>query len=451
MNSAVKKYKEERKESSKKDIAVDVKSVTKKYRIHHEKIPSLKQTILKFKRTAYEEFLALDDVSISVKHGETCGLIGPNGSGKSTLLKLMAKIIQPTSGKIAVNGSLSALLELGAGFHPDLTGRENIYINAAILGMKKRNIDSKLDNIIAFSELERFIDMPVKNYSSGMYMRLGFSVAINVNPDILLIDEVLAVGDQAFQAKCYKVIYDFMKSGKTIIIVSHDLETISDLCSKVVFLKDGKIIDMGKPLGIVSKYRSYIEELEKKRIIEQQRAERKKIFKTVIEGNRKIVDGEEISRMSNLSIGGETINRFGSGGAEIMTIDLFDKSGKAVDYCSFGDEVKLAYKVLFKENIEEPIFGIRITDYRGNIIYGTNSRLNKIRTGVFKKSDEATVAFSFKVTLIGGEYSVSPAVGYNDNKTYCDWINNMFSINVLHRNMAEGLADLNPDMSIEKK
>ncbi|MDD5623084.1 MAG: ABC transporter ATP-binding protein, partial [Actinomycetota bacterium] len=207
MNSAVKKYKEERKESSKKDIAVDVKSVTKKYRIHHEKIPSLKQTILKFKRTAYEEFLALDDVSISVKHGETCGLIGPNGSGKSTLLKLMAKIIQPTSGKIAVNGSLSALLELGAGFHPDLTGRENIYINAAILGMKKRNIDSKLDNIIAFSELERFIDMPVKNYSSGMYMRLGFSVAINVNPDILLIDEVLAVGDQAFQAKCYKVIY----------------------------------------------------------------------------------------------------------------------------------------------------------------------------------------------------------------------------------------------------
>src|SRR3972149_11396894 len=451
MNGAGKKHNGERTRKSGNDTAVAVESVTKRYRIHHEKIPSLKQTILKLKRTTYEEFLALDNVSFSIKHGETCGLIGPNGSGKSTLLKLMAKIIQPTSGKIMVNGSLSALLELGAGFHPDLTGRENIYINAAILGMKKKDVDRKLNDIIGFSELERFIDMPVKNYSSGMYMRLGFSVAINVNPDILLVDEVLAVGDQAFQAKCYKVIYDFMKSGKTIIIVSHDLETISDLCSKVIFLKDGKIIDIGKPLDIVSKYRAYIEELEKKRIIEQQRAERKKIFKTVIEGNRKVIDGEEISRLSNLSIDGETINRFGSGDAEIINIGLLDKSKKAIDYCSYGDEVRLVYKVLFKQDVEGPIFGIRITDYRGNIIYGTNSRLNSIRTGVFKKGDEVTVTFSFKVTLIGGEYSVSPAVGYNDNKTYCDWINNMFSINVIHRNVAEGLADLNPDMSIEKK
>ncbi|MFA5015646.1 MAG: ABC transporter ATP-binding protein [Actinomycetota bacterium] len=450
MDFARKKYIEERLKSG-NDTAVAVKSVTKRYRIHHEKTPSLKQTILKFKRTTYEEFLALDDVSFSIKHGETCGIIGPNGSGKSTLLKLMARIIQPTSGEIIVNGPLSALLELGAGFHPDLTGRENIYINAAILGMKKRDVDRKLNDIIGFSELERFIDMPVKNYSSGMYMRLGFSVAINVNPDIMLVDEVLAVGDQAFQAKCYKVIYDFMKRGKTIIIVSHDLETISDLCSKVVFLRDGKIVDMGKPLDIVSKYRAYIEELEKKRIIEQQRAERKKIFKTVIEGNRKVVSGEEISRLSNLSIGGETINRFGSGDADITDISLIDKSGRAIDYCSFGDEVKVVYKVLFKENVEDPIFGIRITDYRGNVIYGTNSRLHNMRTGVFKKNDKATVTFSFKVTLIGGEYSLSPAVGYNDNKTYCDWINNMFNLNVIHRNVAEGITDLNPEINIEKQ
>src|SRR4030065_2154386 len=399
MNSTGKKYKENRIKNSTNGTAVAVKSVTKRYRIHHEKIPSLKQTILKFKRTTYEEFLALDDVSFSIKHGETCGIIGPNGSGKSTLLKMMARIIQPTSGEIIINGPLSALLELGAGFHPDLTGRENIYINAAILGMKKRDVDRKLNDIIEFSELERFIDTPVKNYSSGMYMRLGFSVAVNVNPDILLVDEVLAVGGQAFQAKCYKVIYDFMKMGKTIIIVSHDLDTISDLCSKVIFLKDGKIMDMGKPLDIVSKYRAHIEELEKKRIIEQQRAERKKIFKTVIEGNRKVIDGEEISRLSHLSIGGETINRFGSGDADITSINLLDKSGKTIDYCSFGDEVKVVYKVLFKENVEDPIFGIRITDYRSNIIYGTNSRLNSIRTGVFKEGDEATVALSFKVAL----------------------------------------------------
>ena len=450
MDFTQKKYIEERLKSG-NDTAVAVKSVTKRYRIHHEKIPSLKQTILKFKRTTYEEFLALDDVSFSIKHGETCGIIGPNGSGKSTLLKLMARIIQPTSGEIIINGSLSALLELGAGFHPDLTGRENIYINAAILGMKKRDVDRKLNDIIGFSELERFIDMPVKNYSSGMYMRLGFSVAINVNPDIMLVDEVLAVGDQAFQAKCYKVIYDFMKRGKTIIIVSHDLETISDLCSKVVFLKDGKIANMGKPLDVVSKYRAYIEKLEKKRIIEQQRAERKKIFKTVIEGNRKIIEGEEINKLSDLNIDGETIDRFGSGDAEITDVSLLDKSEKAVKYCSYGDEVRLVYKVLFKEDVEGPIFGIRITDYKANIIYGTNSRLHNIKTGVFKKGEKATVTYSFRVALIGGEYSVSTAVGYNDNKTYCDWVNDILEINVIDRNIAEGITDLNPEISIEKK
>jgi len=443
-------YREKRLMNHANDLAVEVKSVSKRYRIYHEKVPSLKQTILTLRRTTYEEFLALDNVSFSVKHGETCGIIGPNGSGKSTILKLLAKIIQPNSGKVIVNGPLSALLELGAGFHPDLTGRENIYINAAILGMRKRDVDRKLNDIIDFSGLERFIDTPVKNYSSGMYMRLGFSVAINVNPDILLVDEVLAVGDQAFQSKCYKVIYDFMKSGKTIIIVSHDLDTISDLCSKVIFLKDGKIMDIGKPLDIVSKYRAYVEELEKKRIVEQQRAERKKIFKTVIDSNRKIVDGEEIGRLSHLSIDGETINRFGSGDAEITGINMFDEGGRKKDYCEYGDSIKITYNVLFKNKVEEPIFGIRITDYRGNIIYGTNSRLKKIETGVFNKNEEAKVTFSFKVNLIGGEYYVSPAVGYNDNKTYCDWVDDMFTINVIHRNIAEGLADLDPEISIEK-
>ncbi len=443
-------YREKRMKGSDNDTAVEVKSVSKRYRIYHEKVPSLKQTILTLRRTTYEEFSALRDISFSVKHGETCGIIGPNGSGKSTLLKLMARIIRPTSGKIIINGPLSALLELGAGFHPDLTGRENIYINAAILGMRKKDVDRKLDDIIEFSELERFIDTPVKNYSSGMYMRLGFSVAVNVNPDILLIDEVLAVGDQSFQSKCYKVIYDFMKNGKTIIIVSHDLDTISDLCSKVIFLKDGEIIDMGKPLDMVSKYRAYVEELEKKRIIQQQRAERKKIFKTVIDSNRKVVDGEEISRLSNLSIDGETISRFGSGDAEIVSMGLFEKSGRKIDYCRYGDEVKLTYNVLFKNKVEEPVFGIRITDYRGNIIYGTNTRLKKIGTGTFNKGDETAVIFSFKINLVGGEYSVSPAVGYNDNKTYCDWVNDMFTINVIHRNIAEGLADLDPEISIER-
>ncbi|MCD4670443.1 MAG: ABC transporter ATP-binding protein, partial [Actinomycetia bacterium] len=429
---------------------VDIRSVSKNYRIYHEKIPSLKNTIIRGRRTTFEEFMALDDISLSINHGQTIGMIGPNGSGKSTLLKLMARIIRPTKGEIIVNGPMSALLELGAGFHPDLTGKENIYINAAILGMKKREVDGKLDEIIGFSGLEKFIDTPVKNYSSGMYMRLGFSVAINVNPDILLVDEVLAVGDQAFQAKCYKVIYDFMKRGKTIIIVSHDLETIADLCSRVVFLKDGKIKEMGKPLDIVSKYRAFVEEIEKKRIIEQQRSARKKIFKSVIEENRKILSGEEISRLSNLSIDGETINRFGSGDAEITGIRMLDKKDREVDYCKYGDDIRIVYDVLFKAEVEEPIFGIRITDYKQNIIYGTNSRLQRVRSQTYNNGERASIEFAFTVTMMGGQYSLSPAVGNNDGKTYYDWVNDMLMLNVMHNNIAEGICDLNPAIIIKK-
>jgi ABC-type polysaccharide/polyol phosphate transport system ATPase subunit len=450
MNKKENKYIRKKIKDSRDDEAIDIRSVFKRYRIYHEKIPSLKNTILRRKRTTFEEFLALDDISFTVDHGQTLGIIGPNGSGKSTLLKLMAKILQPTSGKVVVNGSLSALLELGAGFHPDLTGRENVYINAAILGMRKKDVDKKMDEIIEFSELAKFIDTPVKNYSSGMYMRLGFSVAINVNPDILLVDEVLAVGDQAFQAKCYKVIYDFMKKGKTIIIVSHDLDTISDLCNKVIFLKDGKIVDMGKPLNMVVEYRAYIEELEKKRIIEQQRSERKKIFKTVIEGNRKIVDGEEIIKLTDSSVGGETIKRFGSGDAEIQNIKLLDSKGREIDFCKYGDNVKIVYEVLFKKKIEEPVFGVRIKDFRGNIVYGTNTKLNNIKTGTFKKDDLIKVVFNQKVPLIGGEYSISSAVAYKDNITYCDWVNDMFTINVISRKIAEGIADLNSRIEIKK-
>ncbi|MBC7333756.1 MAG: ABC transporter ATP-binding protein [Actinobacteria bacterium] len=431
-------------------VAVDVRSISKIFRIYHGKNPSLKDAILKGKRVTYEEFLALDNVSFSVYKGETFGIIGPNGSGKSTLLKLIARILVPNSGEIVINGSVSALLELGAGFHADLTGRENIYINAAILGMKKREIDKKFDEIVRFSELERFIDTPVKNYSSGMYMRLGFSVAINVNPDILLVDEVLAVGDQAFQSKCYQVIYDFMRRGKTIIIVSHDLETISDLCKRVAFLKNGKIEDIGNPIVVINKYRSYIEEMERKRIIEQQKEERKKIFKSLVEGERKVIDGEEIDKLSRVSINGEVVNRFGSGDAEIKRIRLVDKDGKDVDFCKYGDEVNIVMDVLFNTEVEDPIFGIRITDHRGNIVYGTNNRLNNIRSGTFKKGDLVKVIFSQRIVFIGGTYFVSPSVGYKDTKTYCDWVNNMLTINVIHHNRAEGIADLNSEITIEK-
>ncbi len=432
------------------EYAVSVKNVTKRYRIHYEKNPSLKETIIHLRRTKFIEFLALDDVSFNVSRGETLGIIGPNGSGKSTMLKLISKILKPTSGEVLVNGTISALLELGAGFHPDLTGRENIFINAAILGMKRRDVEKKFGEIVAFSELEKFIDMPVKNYSSGMYMRLGFSVAINVNPDILLVDEVLAVGDQAFQAKCYKVIYDFIKQGKTIIIVSHDLGTIQDLCNRVIFLKDGKIEQIGGPVAVVSSYREFVENIEMKRAHEQQKEERKKIFQTIIENNQKVITGEDIDRLAATNLGSNVINRFGSGDAEITDIKLLDSMGRQIDYCKYGDDISIEFDAVFKAEVEDPIFGIRIIDFKGNTVYGTNNRLNNIIVGTFKPGDSVRVTFKNKIVLMGGEYYVSPAVGYKDFRTYCDWVNNMLTLNIIKHDKAEGIADLNTNMSVQK-
>ena len=432
------------------DYAVSVRNVTKRYRIHYEKNPSLKETIIHLRRTNFIEFLALDDVSFDIKHGETLGIIGPNGSGKSTMLKLISRILKPTRGEVIVNGTISALLELGAGFHPDLTGRENIFINAAILGMKRRDVEKKFNEIVEFSELEKFIDMPVKNYSSGMYMRLGFSVAINVNPDILLVDEVLAVGDQAFQAKCYKVIYDFIKQGKTIIIVSHDLGTIQDLCNRVIFLKNGKIEQIGGPVAVVSSYREFVENIEMERAHEQQKEERKKIFQTIIENNQKVISGEDIDRLAATNLGNNVINRFGSGDAEITDIRLLDSKGQQIDFCKYGDEVSIEFDAVFKAEVEDPIFGIRIVDFKGNTVYGTNNRLNNIVVGTLKPGDRVKVVFKNKIVLMGGVYYVSPAVGYKDFRTYCDWVNNMLTLNVIKHEKAEGIADLNTAMSVHK-
>ena len=432
------------------DYAVSVKNVTKRYRIHYEKNPSLKETIIHLRRTKFIEFLALDDISFDVRRGETLGIIGPNGSGKSTMLKLISRILKPTKGEVIVNGTISALLELGAGFHPDLTGRENIFINAAILGMKRRDVEKKFSEIVAFSELEKFIDMPVKNYSSGMYMRLGFSVAINVNPDILLVDEVLAVGDQAFQAKCYKVIYDFIKQGKTIIIVSHDLGTIQDLCNRVIFLKNGRIEQIGGPVAVVNSYREYVENIEMERAHEQQKEERKKIFQTIIENNQKVITGEDIDRLAATNLGSNVINRFGSGDAEITDIRLLDSKGQQIDYCKYGDEASIEFDAVFKAEVEDPIFGIRIVDFKGNTVYGTNNRLNNVVVGVLKQGDRVKVVFRNTIVLMGGMYYVSPAVGYKDFRTYCDWVNNMLTLNVIKHEKAEGIADLNTSMSILK-
>lgn len=226
---------------SKYDEAIIVDDVDKSFKLYYDKATTLKERILFRKRNAYEKKEILSDIDLTIKKGETVALIGVNGSGKSTLLKLMTKIIYPNKGKIIINGKLTSLLELGAGFHPDFSGRENIYFNASIFGLTRAEIDKRIDKIIEFSELGTFIDNPVRTYSSGMYMRLAFSVAINVDADILLIDEILAVGDQHFQDKCFEKLRELKKDKKTIVIVTHDMNAVKNLCDRAVWLYNGRI------------------------------------------------------------------------------------------------------------------------------------------------------------------------------------------------------------------
>lgn len=236
------------------NVAINFSHVNKSFRIYKDRSHTFKDWVLDHKRTGYSLNEVLHDVSFSVEKGHAVGLIGHNGCGKSTTLKLLNRILFPDAGSITMHGRVSGLIELGAGFHPDMTGRENIYINATIFGLKKKEIDARIDRIIQFSELERFIDNPVRTYSSGMYMRLAFSIAINVDADILLIDEILAVGDAGFQSKCFEKMREIQNSGTTIVIVSHSMEQICSLCDRVIWLENGVIVKQGEPRAVCDEY-----------------------------------------------------------------------------------------------------------------------------------------------------------------------------------------------------
>lgn len=240
--------------------AIEVKDVQKSFKVYRDKPTTLGERLIFWKRNKFENRPILKGISFTVDKGEAVGLIGSNGCGKSTTLKLLTKIIYPTSGEIIINGKVSALIELGAGFHPDMSGRENIYINASIFGLTRKEIDSKLEQIIEFSGLEDFIDNPVRTYSSGMYMRLAFAVAINVEADILFIDEILSVGDAAFQEKCFKKLFEIIEKGTTIIIVSHSLGQIEQICNRSIWIKNGRIEMDGTPKEVHKKYLNYMKE-----------------------------------------------------------------------------------------------------------------------------------------------------------------------------------------------
>jgi lipopolysaccharide transport system ATP-binding protein len=380
-----------------------------------------------------DEFWALNDISFEVKKGETLGIIGPNGSGKTTLLKLLNGIFWPDKGKITVKGRVGALIELGAGFHPLLTGRENVYINGAILGMTKRQVDEKFDEIMEFADIGDFIDSPVKNYSSGMYVRLGFSIAIHSSPDLLLVDEALSVGDAQFVQKCLGWFTQFREKGGTTIFVSHDMNLIKTNCEKAILLEHGSILDEAKPKEIIDAYNALIFE---------------KIAANIegkdISSNRSIITKEKgISKVQ--------YQHYGTGEAEILEANLVDLRERPLRTINSGEEGIFRIRVGFKTLIKDVVVGITIRNNIGLDMYGVNTLWKNMNIGKCRVGDVLVVEFKQTIMLGRGDYYVNVAINEKapEGLIRLDWVPDMIQFSVVQGEEYLGFFDLNSDISFK--
>ena len=385
--------------------AVSVENVWKYFRLYHEKNQYLKSTLLRGRRARYDEFWALKGVDFEIPFGSTFGIIGSNGSGKSTLLKCLAGILSPDKGSVSCNGRMAALLELGAGFHPDLSGRENIYLNGAILGMTRSEIDRKLEEIIDFSGLEKFVDTPVKNYSSGMVVRLGFAVATNVDPEILIIDEVLAVGDESFQHRCHEKIESFRQEGRTIILVSHGLMQVAQLCSTVAWLEKGVIQEIGPSYEVIGKYAGQSHDAAPK-------AE------------------------------GEIGERWGSHEAEITRAEFVNADGVPVHVLKSGEPISLQIDYTAHMPIKEPVFGIRITHLHGTNVWGSNTKRMGFQPATLNNSGTITLNIP-ELPILAGTYDLTVALtDQHETYEYDHWERRVRFDVVQYNSFDEGLIQI---------
>ena len=422
------------------DTAIKITNLTKIYKLYARNRDRLKDSLGLSKKATYKEHYALKNVDMEVKTGESVGIIGVNGSGKSTILKIITGVLNPTSGDVQINGRISALLELGAGFNMEYTGLENVYLNGTMMGFTEKEIDERLQDILDFADIGDFVYQPVKTYSSGMFVRLAFAVAINIDPEILIVDEALSVGDVFFQAKCYHKFEEFKKMGKTILFVSHDLTSIAKYCDRVILLNKGVKLAEGNPKDMVNMY--------KKLLVHQLDEE------TLEDVSGKSAIGEksedESAWKNNFEVN-PTVTDYGEKQAEIVDFAIIDQYGAYSSIIEKGSVYKVKAKIHFHETVKNPIFTITIKNKQGTDITGTNTMFERIETGTVNAGENRIVTYEQQMNLQGGDYLLSlGCTGYvGDNFVVYHRLYDLVSFNVLSDKNTVGFFDMNAQITVE--
>lgn len=420
-NKALTEYNEE--------LAISVKGLKKMYRLYNKPSDRLLDAF-GLKKHNYKEHYALNGVDIDIKKGETIGIIGTNGSGKSTMLKIITGVLNPTEGSVSVNGRISALLELGAGFNMEYNGLENVYLNGTMMGFSRKEIDRRLDDILAFADIGDYIYQPVKTYSSGMFVRLAFAVAINIDPEILIVDEALSVGDVFFQSKCYHKFEEFKAAGKTILFVSHDLSSIAKYCDRVVVLNKGDKLAEGGPKEMIDLYKQVL--------VGQFAHEKDPEYKDILE--------DKMSESTDML-------EYGSEDARITEYFVTDSKGLKTNALIKGSEFTIHMHVKFARDVKQPIFAFTIKDVKGTEITGTNTMFEKAFLDDAKAGEEFDITFTQNIDLQGGQYLLSFGVtGYKlDDFTVYHRLYDALDITVISDKNTVGFFDTNSKINITRK
>ncbi|MBI3802799.1 MAG: ABC transporter ATP-binding protein [Nitrospirae bacterium] len=403
--------------------AIEVNHLTKIYRLYRSPKDRIKEMFHFNGKKYHREFYALNDISFNIEKGQTVGIIGQNGSGKSTLLQMICGVLQPTNGSVKVNGRVAALLELGAGFNPEFTGRENVYMNGALMGLNRQEMDQRFPAIEDFAEIGEFIDQPVKVYSSGMFVRLAFAAAINVDPDILIIDEALAVGDVVFQHRCMRKIKDLQKNNISILFVSHDTGAIKTLCSSAMLIDQGKLICHSDPGSVVNIYHA--------RVANSYRSEQVSLDHTE-EFPTQAVSSNLLFKEDSSFDERVKLFRHGSGEVKIKNVEILDEKLDPIDSINFYQRILLRVHILYSQDVNFSILGFIFRDKNGTDVIGTNTFEENKSLPARKTGETLVVDFIQNIPLTPGTYSVTVALAYDDSlPRYFDWVDTATIIQVL--------------------